>query len=116
MPIPPHLAQQLPTAVGEPIEEAPTAPKDATAVEATATIFGTVVSGVNLRIKATLSTLSKEFNGASVDVGDKVEILSSVSAEGAQFHQVRVDGKRIKGFVKAEYIQPYLEAIEVAAK
>ena len=65
-------------------------------------LVGTILSGVRLRLRATLSDAPKEFNGASVDAGEQVEILASQSVDGVAFHHVKIGKKR--GFVNAAYI------------
>ena len=67
--------------------------------------LGVVVADapVSLRIAATLSTLPKVFNGATIFQGDEVEIMLEEDKESTAFYYIR-DGRK-KGFVKAEYVK-----------
>ena len=57
---------------------------------------------VSLRVRATLDSNSKDFNGALVCRLDEVEILMSETVEGTVFYYIKA-GKK-KGFIKADYV------------
>ena len=66
--------------------------------------MGTVVADapVSLRVRATLDSNPKDFNGALVSCLYDVEILMSETVEGTVFYYIKA-GKK-KGFIKADYI------------